>query len=591
MTSFDNNGKYIKTNWKNGDRITADKLNKIEESIEAVNDNDISRHVETDTRLDALEAKVKADSTQLADIESKTDKYIIYPNNVDDTTNIQNVLSNNKYSKLVFKEGIYFISNPLKINRGITIELSAGVIIKAINNCKHILTISRANNVFINGRGVESVIDMQRGTNSYTNEYGHAITIGRECKNVVINNFKIINTGGDGICIGDSSNTISPNSITIKNMIIDNCNRNGISVTHADNVLIDNCTIKNNNSLAPKSGIDVETNPASGDLPNSKVTNVIIRNCNVSDNGNFGIGIFYNVRNVEILNCTTENNTTQGIVISGHSGDKGKVYDARVEDCYCKNNVRAGIEVNYSSRVNVNKCELIENNYGLYTVLTEGFDIDNNYISNNTSDAIHIVNGKNFNIKNNRLDYNLSGVYVKAGNSSNILTSGNIIHNNSGDGIYVNGGIDCRVYNNIIHNNSARGVIIMNCNNLNIYKNTLYNNVATGILIQGGDSHTNNIIDGNYCYDNGVYTNSTYKNNIQIHSGNRTIVRDNIVRTINNTDSVNTIGINIHTATNTLYYNNDCYQGGSYRGISCTDATATNLGNICKDGTYSTTNN
>lgn len=57
MASFDENGKYIKTNWKAGDKITATKLNKIEESIEAVNDNDISRHVEADARLDALEAK------------------------------------------------------------------------------------------------------------------------------------------------------------------------------------------------------------------------------------------------------------------------------------------------------------------------------------------------------------------------------------------------------------------------------------------------------------------------------------------------------------------------------------------------------
>ena len=29
MASFDENGKYIKTNWKAGDKITATKLNKI----------------------------------------------------------------------------------------------------------------------------------------------------------------------------------------------------------------------------------------------------------------------------------------------------------------------------------------------------------------------------------------------------------------------------------------------------------------------------------------------------------------------------------------------------------------------------------
>lgn len=70
MASFDENGKYIKTNWKAGDKITATKLNKIEESIEAVNDNDISRHVEADTRLDALEAKDVAHDKELTSIKN-----------------------------------------------------------------------------------------------------------------------------------------------------------------------------------------------------------------------------------------------------------------------------------------------------------------------------------------------------------------------------------------------------------------------------------------------------------------------------------------------------------------------------------------
>ena len=70
MASFDENGKYIKTNWKAGDKITATKLNKIEESIEAVNDNDISRHVEADARLDALEAKNVAHDKELTKVKN-----------------------------------------------------------------------------------------------------------------------------------------------------------------------------------------------------------------------------------------------------------------------------------------------------------------------------------------------------------------------------------------------------------------------------------------------------------------------------------------------------------------------------------------
>ena len=70
MASFDENGKYIKTDWKAGDKITATKLNKIEESIEAVNDNDISRHVEADARLDALEAKDVTHDKELTNVKN-----------------------------------------------------------------------------------------------------------------------------------------------------------------------------------------------------------------------------------------------------------------------------------------------------------------------------------------------------------------------------------------------------------------------------------------------------------------------------------------------------------------------------------------
>ena len=70
MASFDENGKYIKTNWKAGDKITATKLNKIEDAIEAVDNHDISRHQEADARLDALEAKDAAHDKELTNIKN-----------------------------------------------------------------------------------------------------------------------------------------------------------------------------------------------------------------------------------------------------------------------------------------------------------------------------------------------------------------------------------------------------------------------------------------------------------------------------------------------------------------------------------------
>ena len=67
---FNEDGTYNKTDWKAGDKITATKLNKIEDAIEAVNDYDIARHEEADARLDALEASVVANKRN---IDAKVD--------------------------------------------------------------------------------------------------------------------------------------------------------------------------------------------------------------------------------------------------------------------------------------------------------------------------------------------------------------------------------------------------------------------------------------------------------------------------------------------------------------------------------------
>lgn len=102
MASFDENGKYIKTNWKAGDRITATKLNKIEESIEAVNDNDISRHVETDARLYALETKDAAHDKEL--------------------TNVKNTIADNKASTDIY---VYDINSRMQF---LEEEINAGIV-------------------------------------------------------------------------------------------------------------------------------------------------------------------------------------------------------------------------------------------------------------------------------------------------------------------------------------------------------------------------------------------------------------------------------------------------------------------------------
>ena len=221
MTSFDENGKYIKTNWKNGDRITADKLNKIEESIEAVNDNDISRHVETDTRLDALETKVETDLEGVnSQLEYNTNKLYGY-NNVlnfkcddgeyvkgdgkhDDTTGIQKALDNfiQNSNEVYIPSGNYKITKPLTLKRdNIIIRGSSKSTLQKHFNGNllepHTQLISRITleNLIIDGMNNE-------GHGFYSEREPGSSSTGYT--SLVLNNVSMINNVGDGLHLKDS---------------------------------------------------------------------------------------------------------------------------------------------------------------------------------------------------------------------------------------------------------------------------------------------------------------------------------------------------------------------------------------------------
>ena len=72
---FNEDGTYNKTEWKAGDRITAAKLNKIELSLEAINNNDIDRHVEADSRLDILEDAIYTIDNNMDEITGYVDTF------------------------------------------------------------------------------------------------------------------------------------------------------------------------------------------------------------------------------------------------------------------------------------------------------------------------------------------------------------------------------------------------------------------------------------------------------------------------------------------------------------------------------------
>lgn len=151
--------------------------------------------------------------------------------------------------------------------------------------------------------GIVSLI----GDNQFVNEFGHGI-IFSQCSNVKWTAItSITNTSGDGLYFGENSNGILSNiplNCEIKDVLIDNCGRNGISITGGKNLKFYNLTISNINHFAPKCSIDIEVNEG------LLVDGVSFYNCNTVNSGinevlitKLGVSTA-NSKNISFTDCT-----------------------------------------------------------------------------------------------------------------------------------------------------------------------------------------------------------------------------------------------------------------------------------------------
>lgn len=137
-------------------------------------------------------------------------------------------------------------------------------------------------------------ITIEGGKNEHSNttgEWGHGIMILHSQK-IRIENVLIKNLWGDGIYLGILYNNLSNvnnSEILIRDVVIDNASRNGISLCSGENVLIENVVIKNVKRTPPKAAIDIE--PEGWGQIRPYLDNVLIRNLQTSNNG-YGITFY-----------------------------------------------------------------------------------------------------------------------------------------------------------------------------------------------------------------------------------------------------------------------------------------------------------
>lgn len=157
----------------------------------------------------------------------------------------------------------------------------------------------KGDNIQLHGKGA-IVGDKHTHTGS-KGEWGMGVHLAK-CKNVDIYDLTIRDCWGDCIYIGTEST-----DVRINNCTLDHGRRQGISITSAGNVLIENCVISNVGGTAPEYAIDIEPNK------NDKIESVIIQNVKSIDcKGGFltwGGAENCLINNVELYDCYVEGAT------------------------------------------------------------------------------------------------------------------------------------------------------------------------------------------------------------------------------------------------------------------------------------------
>ena len=209
--------------------------------------------------------------------------------NIDNKKNLQNLvrLSSEDIKNNIYVEGGSFYSS----KKGSLLDLRSNTEVYFSNTSINILDnddiresiIQVYDKINVNLYNVKLVGDFKthKFSSGDTDEWNHGIKIAGS-SNVNIINANISYCVGDGIDIVDSydlHNTCK--NITIKDCILDNNGRQGISIESGDNVLVDHCIITNTSRIKrmyPGSAIDIEPWRDTG------LNNIHISHCEMYDN-------------------------------------------------------------------------------------------------------------------------------------------------------------------------------------------------------------------------------------------------------------------------------------------------------------------
>ena len=261
--------------------------------------------------------------------------------------------SNNSINYIKFFQGNYLIKDAINIPSNINIDLNSSII-KMQENGEigyEILEINNSENINIgNGKIIGDKNNHDYSIES-THEWGIGIKI-LGSTNINIENLEISEMTGDGIYI--STGDDNSKTINIKNCVIKENRRQGISIISGEKINIYNNEIYNIEGTSPQSGIDLEAN-----FETQKIDEINICNNKFYASASNTAIILYN----QVCNVKITENVIYGNININETKEKTEILNNKLID----GKIKAGSTNENSTKI-VNNLDILNNELNNYEI-------------------------------------------------------------------------------------------------------------------------------------------------------------------------------------------------------------------------------
>ncbi len=279
----------------------------------------------------------------------------------DSTEFLQKAINSGVRKLIVDRQSSPWVTRPLTGVSNQEIVFESGTQLVALKGAFHgesdcLLTFDQCRNITIRGAkqdgGKAAQILMHKDdyqSAAYSkSEWRHGISLSG-CRNVLIQDLRIAKTGGDGIYLGASWSAGASKDVVIRRVDCDDNHRQGISVISAENLLIENCRLRNTKGTDPQAGIDFEPNS-----PTDVLLNCVLRKCVAEGNGGTGYQICPQMMSskskpisITLEDCVSRGNTFHAVHLCSAPKDQPTGL-LRIKRLISENDALAGLAVQFN---------------------------------------------------------------------------------------------------------------------------------------------------------------------------------------------------------------------------------------------------